>query len=98
MRLSARLSDDEARQLEELRAVTGATASEVVRHAIRRLHEKTMGGRVEPSKALQATGFIGCASADPNLSATHEDALRTDLVRKHGHRCDGALARAGKPA
>lgn len=86
MRLSARLSDDEARQLAELRAVTGATAPEIVRHAIRRYHAKTVGGRVEPSKALNVTGFIGCASADPNLSAAHDGVLRSGLERKHGHR------------
>lgn len=97
MRLNVRLSDDEAGQLEELRAVTGATASEVVRHAIRRYHAKTMGGRVEPAKALQATGFIGCASAGPNLSATQDDGLRADLARKHGPRRGGVRPRRGEP-
>lgn len=96
MRLNARLNDDGARQLEELRVVTGETVSEIVRHAIRRYHEKTVGGRLEPLKALQATGFIGCASADPNLSATHDDALHIALERTRP-RCDGARPRRGKP-
>ena len=86
MRLNARLSDDEARQLEELRAATGDSVSEIVRLAIRHYHEATLGGRVAPSRALQASGFIGCASADPDLSTTYHDALRVDLERKHGHR------------
>ena len=86
MRINARLADDEARLLTELRARTGQTVSEVVREALRRYFRELFSEQARPRNVLVDAGFVGCAEADPDLSTAHEDSLREGLTEKHADR------------
>lgn len=84
MRINARLTEEEARQLAEVRARTGQTVSEVVRQAIRGYYQAVRGASAH--RAILESGLIGCAEADPDLSSGYKDALRGALGRKHADR------------
>jgi hypothetical protein len=85
MRINARLSEEETQQLAEVRARTGQTVSEVVRHALRGYYEAIRGEGVSARRAILESGLVGCGEADPDLSSSYKDALR-GLGRKHGDR------------
>ncbi len=86
MRVNARLSKEQAQHLEELCAATGESVSEIVRAAIEHYHGQTFEPHGGAGRALRAAGFVGCASANPDLSTTYHESLREGLAGKHGHR------------
>lgn len=86
MRLNARISDEQAKQLEELRQATGGSTSDIVREALRRYYEEMCRRHVSANQVLEQVGFIGCGEADPELSTRYKEALTGSLEQKHGHR------------
>lgn len=86
LRLNARLAEAQARQVQELCAITGQTTSEVIRAAILHYHGTFSDRASEPHRVLVAIGFIGCGSAEPELSESYKAALTHELAAKHGHR------------
>ncbi|MFH2006553.1 MAG: ribbon-helix-helix domain-containing protein [bacterium] len=81
-RINARIDAALAAKIELLRSRTGKTSTEVVRAAIERYYEALMDPAADPMRLLEASGFVGCAEGDEELSADYKAALAQSLEAK----------------
>lgn len=81
-RIGIRLDDALARQLDEIRAITNESTTEVVRSAIALYRASLGSGRRRAADVLSATGFIGVGAARADLSATYKAELTRNLGAK----------------
>ena len=83
MRINARLDEKLARKLKELQELTKASTSRIVKRAIELYYDtviRTEAGGA--AKALEKSGFIGCASSDEELSSRYKEILADSLETK----------------
>jgi len=86
MRINARLDEESARKLEYLKDMTHAPVTDVVKNAIDLYYQRVKQARDRAQSRLFGSGFVGCGSAEPDLSQTCKDDLSLALEAKHGHR------------
>ena len=81
-RINARIDDALARELDEIRAITSESTTEVLRSAIA-LYRASLGERGRrAADVLAATGFIGSGSGRADLSTTYKSELTRSLDAK----------------
>ncbi len=88
VRVNARLSPQQQRQVEEICAATGLSVSDAMRAAISAYHQRVVQPARNASEALREVGFIGCADAAPenHPDIAPRDELTAYLSKKHGYR------------
>lgn len=86
MRINARLDTEHSRKLDFLLRMTNQKISDIVKCAIDVYYEQVKSTRPRPAETLRASGFVGFAKADPELSATYKERLGEALSTKHDHR------------
>lgn len=86
MRINARLDEDHSRKLSWLSERTGQGVTAVIKEAIDLYYRQAQEQQANALEILSATGFVGGAEADPNLSTDYKVDLRRALDAKHGHR------------
>lgn len=83
MRVNARIGDATERKLRSLVEQTGQGISEVICSAIGAYYEQLQAKQPRPARILEATGFIGRAGGDPDLSENYKSELDASLGAKH---------------
>ena len=84
MRINARLDDDRAEKLRQLRASTRLGTSEIVKRAIDLLHrQQELRSRAKIDDLL-SSDFVGCAEGPEDLASNYKRYLRESLEDKHG--------------
>jgi predicted DNA-binding protein len=86
MRINARLDEAHGERLRYLTRATGDTVSEVLKRAIDLYYQQERARAGNARNVLEASGFIGIAEGDEDLSSRYKEALSEDLDRKHGDR------------
>jgi hypothetical protein len=82
-RINARVDDELAQKVEELRRITGKSASAIIKAALEAYFDTVKGSNeVRPRSVLEQAGFIACANGEPNLSRDYKRALRDSLSSK----------------
>jgi len=79
-RINARLDDELARKLAELRRRTGRSTTEIVKASIEAYYEAE---RSRPRALELLADLIGAGDADPNLSTNYKAELTASLSKKH---------------
>lgn len=83
-RLNARIDEELAAKLEHLRRRTNRSTTEIVRASIELYYERVREAEQSSERILRETGFVGCAEAEPDLSATYKTHLEESLSSKSG--------------
>ncbi len=86
MRLNARITEQQAAQLEALRTMAGQSVSEVVRAALGLYYQTLCPTGGSARLALLESGFIGCGEGPQELSETYKEELLAGIESKHGDR------------
>jgi hypothetical protein len=81
-RINARIDMALAAKIELLQSRTGMTSTEIVRVAIERYYEALVDPVDDPKQLLEASGFVGCADGDEDLSAEYKAATTQSLEAK----------------
>ncbi len=82
-RINARVDDELAKKVEELRRLTGKSASAIIKAALEAYFETVKGSsEVRPRHVLEQAGFIACVHGEPNLSRDYKRELSDSLGRK----------------
>jgi len=81
-RINARIDDALARELEEIRAITSESTTEVLRSAIALYRASLEGRGRRAAEILFATGFIGSGDGPTDLSSTYKGELTKSLEQK----------------
>lgn len=84
MRISARLDDERAEKLRQLRGSTQLGISEIVRRAIDLLHRQETERCREKIDDLLSSDFVGCAEGPKDLASNYKRFLTQSLDDKHG--------------
>lgn len=85
-RINARIDDELAAQLEELKKLTGKNLTELLEAALRAYYAKMAPPAKRALDAFKQSGLIGCAAGPRTLSRDYKRELTASLNRKHGHR------------
>ena len=81
-RINARIDDALARDLEEIRAITRESTTEVLRSAIALYRASLESRGRRAAEILLATGFIGSGDGPTDLSSTYKSELTKSLEQK----------------
>ena len=84
MRINARLDSERTNKLRQIQALTGLTASDVVKQAIDLLYQQESRYARHRLNALLSSGFVGCAEGPEDLASQYKRYLTSDLEEKHG--------------
>lgn len=84
MRVNARLDEARAAKLAELQALTGQSASDVLKQAIDCLHRERTADARSQLDGLLSSDFVGCAEGPPDLAERYKQHLGDSLADKHG--------------
>ncbi len=84
MRISAKLDDDRAEKLRQLRISTQSSISETVRRAIDLLHRQQVKRSRKKVDGLLSSDFVGCAEGPEDLASNYKQYLTRSLDGKHG--------------
>ena len=84
MRISARLDDERAEKLRQLRVSTQLGISEVVKRAIDLLHRQQTKQSRKKVDDLLSSDFVGCAEGPEDLAGNYKRYLTGSLLGKHG--------------
>ena len=84
MRINARLDDERAEKLRQLRSATRLSASEIVKRAIDLLYRQQRERSREKLDALLSSDFVGCAEGPDDLASRYKQSLTQALDHKHG--------------
>lgn len=84
MRISARLDDERAEKLRQLRVSTQLGISEVVKRAIDLLHRQQTERSRKKVDDLLSSDFVGCAEGPEDLAGSYKRYLTQSLSGKHG--------------
>lgn len=85
-RLNARLDDDLAEKLDLLQRRTRKNVTEIVRESIELYYRHTKEATDGARHLLEASGFVGCADAEVDLSARYKDLLADLAAAKTARR------------
>ena len=85
-RINARLDDELATQLEDLRRLTGKSLTELVEAALRAYCNEKLKPASTPYEAFERTGFLGGHPGPRNLARNYKRELTRSLSRKYGLR------------
>jgi len=80
VRINARLTGDDAQRFQALLKQSGATASKVLRAALREYHDRRQPPKRDPVKLL--TGFVAAGEGPEDLSAHYKNYLTKDWAYK----------------
>lgn len=80
-RINARIDDQLAQELDELRRRTGQTLTEIIEAAIRAWTREQIK-RPSPAEIFASTGFIGSGSGPRDLARNSKKYLTESLKRK----------------
>ena len=81
-RISARLSAESAEKLKRIIKATDSNMSQVIARAIDVYFAEAVKRQAGSWKALEKTGFIGCARGAVDLSENYKRYLSEDLSKK----------------
>ncbi|MBL8957934.1 MAG: CopG family transcriptional regulator [Myxococcaceae bacterium] len=81
-RINARLDDELAEQVEELRKLTGKTLTELVEAALRAYYEQHHAKSTRPAEAFRRAGFIASHPGPRHLARDYKKHLSALLGRK----------------
>jgi hypothetical protein len=81
-RINARLDDALARQLDEIRRMTGQTLTELLEAALVAYCRDLSRTAKNPYAAFEKAGFIGAGAGPKDLSRNAKEYLRKSLGRK----------------
>ena len=84
MRINARLDDERAEKLRQLRVSTQLGIGEIVRRAIDLLHRQQAERSRKKVDDLLSSDFIGCAEGPGDLAGNYKRYLTESLSGKHG--------------
>ena len=84
MRINARLDDDRAEKLKQLRASTRLGTSEIVKRAIDLLHRQQTERSRDKIDELLSSDFVGCAEGPEDLASNYKQYVTQSLESKHG--------------
>lgn len=79
-RINARLDDELAEKVEEIRRRTGMTVTEIVEAALAAWTERVAKARPGPLQAFEAAGFIGAARGEKGLARNAKRELTRALA------------------
>jgi hypothetical protein len=85
MQIITQLDDDAANKLTYIQQQTGQDTEAVLKAAINQYYQQLQPPQT-PLEALTQSGFIGCGSAEPDLSANYKTVLQEELQKKYDHR------------
>jgi hypothetical protein len=85
MQITTQLDDDAANKLSYIQQQTGQDAEAILKTAIDDYYQKLKHPPQTPLEALTQSGFIGCGSAEPDLSVNYKMVLQTELQKKYDH-------------
>lgn len=86
MRINARLDPLYSNRIKEVQNLTHEKITEIIKHSIDLYYQKVFLDQRNTHQKLLKSHFIGCAEGDVSLSENYKTALKTDLMRKYGHR------------
>ncbi|HJT97100.1 MAG TPA: ribbon-helix-helix protein, CopG family [Rhodanobacteraceae bacterium] len=81
IRINARLTGEDARRFRDLQRRTGASASDLLRDALREYHSARSKPRNDAAKLLRASGFLGGGEGPADLSTRYKSYL-TDAIEE----------------
>ena len=85
-RISARLSAATAEKLTRIIEATNSNMSEVLAQAIDRYFTEAVKRQAGGWKALEKSGFVGCAQGPADLSENYKNYLTESLSKKYDNR------------
>ncbi len=84
MRINARLDDERAEKLKQIRSLTRLSVSEIVKQAIDLFYRQQTERPREKLDALLSSDFVGCAAGPEDLASRYKQCLTRDIENKHG--------------
>ena len=81
-RINARLDEELAQKLDQLGKLTGKSATEIIKAALEAYCARSSLDEHGAMTVLRASGFIGCASGDPDLSTRYKEQLTASWSKK----------------
>jgi hypothetical protein len=85
-RITARLYHMAASQLRYIIEHTKLSVSESIKKSLSAFYEQLRPRASLPKEILMHSKLVGCAEADPKLSSTYKEALKTDWTKKNSYR------------
>jgi hypothetical protein len=82
IRINARLTGEDARRFRDLQRREGASASDLLRDALREYHATRVKPRTDAEAILGATGFLGGGEGPADLSTRYKSYLTETLEDK----------------
>jgi hypothetical protein len=81
-RINARIDDELATKLQALSRRTGKSTSAIIKAALDAYYERLQASGTSPKRVLEASGFLGCAEGDRDLSADYKNELTRSWGKK----------------
>lgn len=81
-RINARLEPELQAKVDFLRRRTKLSTTEIIKLSIDQYYQSIKRGSEGGKKALVLHGFVGCGTAEPNLSTTYKRELARSLAKK----------------
>jgi hypothetical protein len=85
MQIHPELDSSSASKLAYIQQQTQQDVDELIQTAIDCYYQKLQHPPKTPLEALTQSGFIGCGSADSNLSVNYKTFLQEELQKKYDH-------------
>lgn len=73
-------------QLVQLQEMTHQSVADILHQAIEVYYQQVQTRSKTPLEIAQATGFIGCIQAEPDLSQNYKAIVRSLVEERHDHR------------
>ena len=86
MQIITQLDDDAASKLTYIQQQTGQGTEAILKAAIDDYYQKLQHPLQTPLEALTQSGFIGCGSAEPDLSVNYKTVFQEELQKKYDSR------------
>jgi hypothetical protein len=86
MQIHTELDNDHADKLAYIQQQTQQDVDALISTAIDYYYQKLQGMTRSPLEVLTETGFIGCGSAEPDLSVNYKAVLQAEFQSKYDHR------------
>ena len=86
MQIHPELDSDSVNKLTYIQQQTQQDINESIKTAIDYYYQKLQHPSKTPLEALTQSGFIGCGSAESDLSINYKAVLREELQQKYDHR------------
>lgn len=80
-RINARLDDDLAEKLEQIRKSTGKSTSTILKDALKMYFARAAPAKRRPIEIMREIGFIGSGKGGPNLSTDYKKILAESWTR-----------------